>query len=401
MPCTRVDEADEAEQAMTFTLDVRTDQWRAHVQTVDATMKSLTGSSVVPVIKGNGYGFGQARLTRESNALAAEVLAVGTVFEVDEVLSNTSADVVVLEPFEPRDLLAGDAWWAISQKWQAHRVIRTISSTAALAALSSGPGSVRVILEARTSVNRFGFTESELGRALADAETRAAIKDQRLQILGLTLHLPLEQPADEESTPGQTAVTPRVHEVQRWLGLWQTETSQLDLDVDQTLWLSHLSDSEYAQLQSSNRPMQIKARVGTRLWLGDRTALNVHGSALAVYPLPDGTHVGYRQRSGPTGGTLVVVSGGTSHGIGLSAPTPAASLRQRIVTAGTGALDAAGRALSPFTWEGKQRWFAETPHQQHSMLWLPRGCVVPQVGDQFPAEVRFTTSRFDLVRGLD
>ena len=127
----------------------------------------------------------------------------------------------------------------------------------------------------------------------------------------------------------------------------------------------------------------------------------MHGTALAVHPLPDGTHVGYRQRSGPAGGTLVVVSGGTSHGIGLSAPTPAANFRQRVVTAGTGALDAAGRALSPFIWEGKQRWFAEPPHQQHSMIWLPRGCVVPEVGDQVPAEVRFTTSRFDAVRGLD
>ncbi len=385
---------------MTFTLEVHTDQWRAHMHTVSAMVKSLTGSSIVPVIKGNGYGLGQALLARESNALAGDVVAVGTVFELDEVLSHSTADVVVLEPFEPRDLLAGDVWWEIAQKWDARRVIRTISSTSGLAALSNGAGSVRVLLEARTSMNRFGFSESELARALADPLTHAAIASQRLQICGLTLHLPLEQSADEEPTPGETTVTAKVHEVQRWHGVWQTESAKLGTRVDQTLWLSHLSDAEYTQLQASNRRLEIRARIGTRLWLGDRSALTVHGTALAVHPLPDGTHVGYRQRTGPSGGTLVVVSGGTSHGIGLSAPTPAASLRQRIVTAGTGALDAAGRALSPFIWEGKQRWFAEPPHQHHSMIWLPRGCVVPQVGDQLRADVRFTTSRFDAVRGL-
>ena len=386
---------------MTFTLEVNADQWRAHAHTVSAKVKALTGSSIVPVVKGNGYGLGQARLARESTALGSEVVAVGSVFELDEVLSSTSADVVVLEPFEPRDLLAGDVWWEISQKWDSQRVIRTISSTAGLAALSTGAGSVRVLLEVRTSMNRFGFSESELVRALADPACHDAIASQRLQIAGLSLHLPMEQPADEEATAGQTGVTPKVHEVQRWHGVWQTESAKLGNAIEQTIWLSHLSDAEYTQLQASNRPMQIRARIGTRLWLGERSALSVHGSALAVHPLPDDTHVGYRQRSGPAGGTLVVVSGGTSHGIGLSAPTPASSLRQRIVTVGTGALDAAGRALSPFIWEGKQRWFAEPPHQHHSMIWLPRGCVVPQVGDDIRADVRFTTSRFDVVRGLD
>jgi hypothetical protein len=72
-------------------------------------------------------------------------------------------------------------------------------------------------------------------------------------------------------------------------------------------------------------------------------------------------------------------------------------MRQRIVTAGTGALDAAGRALSPFTWAKKQRWFAEPPHQHHSMIWLPHDCVLPQIGDQLSADVRFTTSHFDAV----
>ena len=47
-----------------------------------------------------------------------------------------------------------------------------------------------------------------------------------------------------------------------------------------------------------------------------------------------------------------------------------------------------------------QRWFAEPPHQHVSMIWLPKGCMIPAVGDHMAAEVRFTTSRFDAVLGL-
>ena len=43
----------------------------------------------------------------------------------------------------------------------------------------------------------------------------------------------------------------------------------------------------------------------------------------------------------------------------------------------------------------------EPPHQHVSMLWLPHPCLIPEVGDQMTAEVRFTTSRFDVVQGLD
>ena len=70
-------------------------------------------------------------------------------------------------------------------------------------------------------------------------------------------------------------------------------------------------------------------------------------------------------------GLLLVVGGGTSHGVAMAAPTPAASLRQRAIAAGTGALEATGRSRSPFQWGDKLLWFAEPPHMQVSMLWLP------------------------------
>jgi len=55
------------------------------------------------------------------------------------------------------------------------------------------------------------------------------------------------------------------------------------------------------------------------------------------------------------------------------------------------------RSLSPFRWAGKQRWFAEPPHMQVSLLWLPSSVTPPAVGDELPVEVRMTTTHFDAV----
>ena len=61
-------------------------------------------------------------------------------------------------------------------------MIRTVSSIDALRALAPGPGSVRVILEAQTSMHRFGFAESELLAALADSDIREAMERGRVLI---------------------------------------------------------------------------------------------------------------------------------------------------------------------------------------------------------------------------
>ena len=92
---------------------------------------------------------------------------------------------------------------------------------------------------------------------------------------------------------------------------------------------------------------------------------------LDVHSVRRGERVGYRQRRVSGDGHILIVSGGTAHGVGLEAPTAAASVRQRAIAMAKGSLDAAGMALSPFTIEGKQRWFAEPPHMQASMLFLP------------------------------
>jgi len=387
---------------MAYALTIDADRWRAHVDEVADSVLRGAGAPIVPVVKGNGYGLGQRVLAEECLRLGVDTVAVGTVFEVDEVAEYGSYDIVVLEPFEPRDAFAADAWWRLGQRLHAGRVVRTVASKESLLALAEGHGSVRVLLEAQTSMHRFGFDEAGLLSALADADVRRAFAMGRVLVEGLALHMPIASPVDEVEPRGAALGPARVREVVRWAGLWQAETEVWSghNSPASRVWVSHLDDANLAEVVRAVPDVVLHARIGTRLWLGDRAALRAAGSVLAVHPLPAGTHVGYRQRTGPKDGTLVVVSGGTAHGIGLAAPTPAASVRQRVVTAGTGALDAAGRALSPFTWAGKKRWFAEPPHQHTSMIWLPKGCVIPAVGDQLPAEVRLTTSRFDCVLGL-
>lgn len=374
---------------MAFTLRIDSEKWHNQLLAVFQAITAASGTTPVPVIKGNGYGLGQALLATEAMNLGADTIAVGTVFEIESIASVTEGDIVVLEPGDQRDASASAHWSEIGQKYYAGRIIRTIATPEALHELLEGPGAVRVILEARTNMSRFGFSEDELLGVLKSDKVRHAMAIGRIFIEGLSIHLPLKKSAPDA----------HAHEVMRWAGLWQAETAVWERHSPPApvVWVSHCTDTELALVRSSLREVSIRMRVGSRLWLGDRRALNAHATVLAVHPLTEGMKVGYRQRTGPKDASVVVVSGGTSHGIGLTAPSPSTTIRQKIVSLGTGALDATGRALSPFSIGGKQRWFVEPPHQHVSMVWLPNSGPLPRIGDQVPTEVRFTTSRFDSV----
>ena len=64
-----------------------------------------------------------------------------------------------------------------------------------------------------------------------------------------------------------------------------------------------------------------------------------------------------------------------------------------------GAPPASARALvrSPYSVGGKQRLFAEPPHMQVSMLFIPHGAPVPVVGQELDVRVRYTATAFDRV----
>ena len=110
-----------------------------------------------------------------------------------------------------------------------------------------------------------------------------------------------------------------------------------------------------------------------------------------------GDTFGYRGRTAPKAGTILVVSGGTAHGIGLEAPSGDLSIRSRAATLARGGMDAVGFVRSPFSIDGKQRLFAEPPHMQASMLFVPSGARVPAVGEDIDVRVRYTATGFDKV----
>jgi hypothetical protein len=163
------------------------------------------------------------------------------------------------------------------------------------------------------------------------------------------------------------------------------------------VWISHLGPDDLAVLAAHYPGVTFRPRVGTDLWLGDRGALRVTARVLDAHPVERGEQYGYRGRTIPRTGTLVVVSGGTAHGIGLEAPTGEGSVRARAATLARGGLDALGLVRSPYTVAGKARYFAEPPHMQSSMLFLPSGVDVPATGSEVDVRVRFTATAFDSV----
>ena len=168
-------------------------------------------------------------------------------------------------------------------------------------------------------------------------------------------------------------------------------------DDGTTLWVSHLTRDELEALRATYPDFAIRPRVGTDLWLGDRNSLRVTATVLDVHPVKRGDAFGYRGRAAPGSGHLLIVSGGTAHGIGLESPMGESSLRSRAATLARGGLDALGFVRSPYTVDGKQRRFAEPPHMQASMLFLPDGARVPEIGDQVDVRVRYTATAFDRV----
>ena len=399
---------------MSFVITIDTERWRAHQDSVRDAI-TATGATLVPVAKGNGYGVGNARLAAEALRLGSDSLAIGTVHEAPAVLAaEPGLAVLVLEPLTLRGRVTAEAWLALAQLPGSDRVIHTIASPEAasdLAALASPQAPRRVVLEGLTSMRRFGMTEDEVAAAITVLAPHIATGAVRLE--GLALHLPIATPEEpriasmamltnDDSAPTPVTIgSARVHEVVAWGLLWPTLLANLAGLADAgSLWLSHLDDLEATQVRTALPDLPLRLRVGTRLWLGQRSALQAAGTVLAVHPTPHGQAAGYHQRRGPRDGYVAVVSGGTSHGVALTAPRPARSARQRAAAAGSGALEAAGRFRSPFRLpSGGHAWFLEPPHMHVSMLRIPRGTIPPPVGELLECDVRFTTVAPDAILG--
>jgi hypothetical protein len=353
---------------MGLILRVDGDRWRSHLKGVHERNPGL-----VPVAKGNGYGFGLGRLARKAQWLGVDTLAVGTYEEIPEVAQRYDGSLLVLTPWRPHNPPPDDP-----------RVIHTvgrIEDLTALAAHGTATGKrPRIALERLTSMRRHGFTAPGLRDAAA-----LATREGGVRVEGVALHLPL-------------AKMSHLSEVERLLNdVVAAGLDRLEHGGPTTVWVSHLTETELETLARRYPDFGFRPRIGTGLWLGDRGALSVRATVLDAHPVERGDTYGYRGRSAPRQGTILVVSGGTAHGIGLEAPTGEATIKARAASIARGGLDAAGLVRSPFTVGGKQRLFAEPPHMQASMLFIPHGTAVPEVGSEIDCRVRFTATDFDRV----
>lgn len=346
---------------MPLTLYVDGPAWRDHLR---ATADERPG--IVPVAKGNGYGFGIGRLARRCQWLGVSTMAVGTYSELAAALSRFDRDVLVLEPYRP--LVATNL-----PRGSDRRVVHTVGRRSDLVDLvDRSTRRPRVAAEALTSMTRHGFEVDDL-RAVSADHAGAALE-------GVTLHLPLGD--------GHVA------EVEQWISALSTDGKGPLL---RRWYLSHVDPVELAALRGRHPDLEFLPRIGTELWLGRLDALSVRASVIDRHLVRRGDRVGYRQRPIRTDGWLLVVSGGTSHGIGLESPSPATSSRQRLVALARGGLESTGRVRSPFVVAGVRRWFVEPPHMQVSMVFVPESVDCPAIGDEVVARVRFTTTTVDRV----
>ena len=344
---------------MPLTLYVDFPRWHAHLKSVIAEEPG-----VVPVAKGNGYGFGVERLARMAARLQLGCIAVGTVSEAATVLGLFPGEVMVTGDSFGSELIA---------RAEQERVIYTASSLKAAADLADR----RMIVECRSSLLRQGIEESELG------ELHYALGGRPPE--GFALHLPIDRPPDQDPVQ-QTA-------------RWMHALSKAGFSVP-TMFVSHLTGPEIAQLSGQFPDTRFRLRAGTRLWLGDRLALRAAATVQQAIPVSRGDRLGYRQNRSARDGWLVVVSGGTAHGVGLEAPKTVRGLSPRIKSLVRSGLASMNLVRSPFCWQGRKQWFAEPPHMLHSMLLLPRHVEPPWTGTELTADLRHTATVFDQIQAM-
>jgi alanine racemase len=313
---------------MTLRLVVNELAWKAHIQAVASSL-----NPVVPVVKGNGYGFGRSVLISHASSLAREV-AVGTAYEQFDVPSEVTP--IVLTPID-------DAYVAPL------RVdgVYTVGAVHHVATLRRLGHHGRVIVKLRSRMQRYGVTPGELD------ELVAATSDAGLSIHGWSIHPPLTS----ESTD-------HVHEIASWAN---------DISHEHPIYVSHVDRPQLDELRNRFPRHTFRARSGTALWLGDKSMLKLEANVVDVHPTRGGL-AGYRQVPVPSEGTIVLIGCGTAHGI-----------FERL------------DGLSPFHFDHSRMPLLESPHMHTSMAFVPSGGKVPHVGDWIDVQQSMTRALVDTI----
>lgn len=317
---------------VTLTLTVDSAVWNRHVDTLAARVPGL-----VPVVKGNGYGFGRAWLA-ERAATLAPIMAVGTIHEVADIPSNYSAVVLTPTldlPFPLRD-----------------NAILSVGSPDHVRAASDRPGR-RVLVKVRSSMHRYGI-EADRAPTLV-----AACRDHDLQISGMSIHPPLAGTSGDHRQEIDTLVG---------------SLDAAGVDPELAIWVSHIDVDDYLALRDAHPSRNWHLRLGTALWHGDKSMFSLRAEVLDRVAVGAGTAVGYRGTAVSGDGYLVMVGCGSAHGV-----TPLSDGR------------------SPFHFRRRRLDLVEPPHMHTSMCFVPESEAAPDVGDSIDVQRPLTTTTVDCI----
>lgn len=278
---------------------------------------------LVPVVKGNGYGFGRDRIAH----LAAEfsdTVAVGTVHELHGIPDDVHA--VVLTPVLDTSMGHPDTSALVAH----HDPILTVSNIEHVAVLERAGWAGRAVVKLSTTMQRYGVVPAE------SAALVAAVRRAGVDVVGVSLHPPLVG-SPQEHVDEIVAALPHV-------------------DTDLAVWVSHLDLDAYAALPNSHT---YRLRLGTKLWHGDKSALHLSADVIETRRVRAGEHAGYRLGEITADGHLVMIGAGTANGI---APLPD------------------GR--SPFHFERTRLALHESLHMHTAMAFVPDGDPLPGQADR-------------------
>jgi len=310
--------------ALTLTIDEA--RWRAHLASVVAGMPAL-----VPVVKGNGYGLGIKRLAVEAVALGARELCVGTVHELAHLPAGGPTPMVLTPAL--RHELAGIRSDAVL----------VVGSPAHLEELLAGGWRGPVVVKVQTSMRRYGVAPAG---AAGLAERCAA---HGMAVRGWSLHPPLASAPPVGPSAAMTGAEANLVELGRLVHA---------LPGGLPVYVSHLDAEGWASLRAAHPSRDLRIRLGTALWHGDKATLHLGADVADVTPVAAGDRVGYRRTEVPVDGHLVLVTAGSSHGVGRLAG-----------------------GLSPFHFGRRRLLLLEDPHMHTSMCVAASGDPCPGVGD--------------------
>jgi len=317
---------------VTLRLTVDSKTWSQHIHN-----HAQGFGDVIPVVKGNGYGFGRTILMPHAASLATEI-AVGTVFEAQDVPPGCIAIVLTPAGSEIPKSLPTNA-------------ILTVGSVQHVKNLRANSWHGSVVVKLRSSMNRYGANQTEL------ADLTAAIADSELTQVGWSIHPPLDGSPDDHMV-----------EIKNWM---------LQLASDLPWFISHINAKNANTLRKEFSQNKIRVRSGTALWLGDKSMINLTADVLDIRSVTSGETAGYRNTKITQDGTILMIGAGTSHGV-----------------------QPVGAELSPFHFNKSRLDLLEPSHMHTSMAFLPSDIKSPRVGDSVDVQQPLTRVYPDIISWL-